>query len=97
MTNVLVPPATLASQHYCEPGSEGHLVNVTMDFSVQEKPSGGRGSKAVVKKDKSTKMEYIPMCSISHVDFIKAFLSVHSLSEQFSPGIHSGPSFKLLK
>ncbi|KAF8835086.1 hypothetical protein BDN67DRAFT_992531 [Paxillus ammoniavirescens] len=32
---------------------------------------------------------------ISRTDFIKAFLRVHDLADQYNPGIHFGPQFKL--
>ncbi|TFY76970.1 hypothetical protein EWM64_g7043 [Hericium alpestre] len=42
-----------------------------------------------------TKFEYIKMDSISRVDFVKAFLRVHDLDNQYSPSVHAGPDFKL--
>lgn len=41
------------------------------------------------------KSDYIKIEGSSRVDFIKAFFGVHDLSDQFSPGVHSGPPFKI--
>ena len=53
----------------------------------------GQG-KAVPKKSKITKME-ISLDSIMCVDFVKAILGVHHISDKFAPGVHSGPDFKM--
>lgn len=31
----------------------------------------------------------------THCKFVSAFLAVHGLNNQYSPGIHSGPAFKI--
>lgn len=74
--------------------SSGHIVNVTLIYTAPAAPTVGR-AKAAPKKAKTTKMDNIPLESITRVDFIKAFLATHGLAETFSPGTHSGPDFKL--
>lgn len=54
-----------------------------------------RGKAAAVKKSKITKMDTVVIEGISRVQFVEAILMVHGLSEKFSPGVHSGPSFKV--
>ncbi|KAG2130852.1 hypothetical protein DEU56DRAFT_814656 [Suillus clintonianus] len=71
-----------------------HLVYVCMMSSVIEKPPG-RNAKTSTKKDKTIKSDYIKIEGSSRADFIKAFFGVHDLSDQFSPGVHSGPPFKI--
>lgn len=51
--------------------------------------------KAAPKKLKLTKMDTIQLRGISRVNFIEAFLKIHALSDNYSPGVHSGPSFKV--
>lgn len=75
--------------------SVGHLVSVLMQFLVQMPGPASRGSKVVKKKTKLTKSDYIVLEGITHTDFITSYLSIHGLSEQYSPGVHSGPAFKL--
>ncbi|KAF9045626.1 hypothetical protein BJ165DRAFT_1346215 [Panaeolus papilionaceus] len=72
----------------------GHHVNVTLFFTPPQPPLSGR-NKAILKKLKITKMDTVHMTSISRVDFIKSILKIHGLDETFSPGMHSGPDFKL--
>jgi hypothetical protein len=72
----------------------GHLVSVLMFFNSQVAGPVGRGSKLVTKKSKVTKSGHIVLEGISRTSFITAFLSVHGLSDQYSPGVHSGPAFK---
>ncbi|KAL6303693.1 hypothetical protein BKA93DRAFT_817976 [Sparassis latifolia] len=43
----------------------------------------------------STCKLHIVLEGIKHTGFIQAFLAVHDLADQFSPGVHSGPNFKL--
>lgn len=69
----------------------GHLVNITMAFLAPGKAV--RGNKIAMKPARITKMDHIVITS--RTDFITAFLAVHELAEQFSPGVHSGPVFKL--
>jgi len=66
-----------------------------MNFNSQVAGPVGRGAKLVTKKAKITKSGYIILDGISRTDFVTAFLSVHGLSEQYSPGVHSGPAFKI--
>ncbi|KIJ57472.1 hypothetical protein HYDPIDRAFT_171677, partial [Hydnomerulius pinastri MD-312] len=65
-----------------------------MVYSTTKKPVSSRG-KPTVKKLRTTKTDHILMDEISHVDFIKAFLRIHDLTDQYSPGVHFGPQFKL--
>ncbi|KAG5634501.1 hypothetical protein H0H81_001715, partial [Sphagnurus paluster] len=32
---------------------------------------------------------------MTHTDFIKAFLAVHDIADKYSPGVASGPDFKM--
>lgn len=76
-----------------EPPS-GHLVSVLMYFNSQIAGPATRGARLITKKAKVTKSGYIILDGISRAAFITAFLSIHGLSEQYSPGVHSGPGFK---
>ncbi|KAG6836198.1 hypothetical protein H0H93_010421 [Arthromyces matolae] len=71
----------------------GFLVSVTMIFSAPAAPNA-RG-RSGVKKEKSVKMERIKIDGITRTDFIKEFLRIHSLSDHYSPGVHSGPQFRI--
>lgn len=73
----------------------GHLVSILMNFSLHAQGPVTRGSKVVKKKSKLIKSDYIVLEGITRIDFITAYLSIHGLSDQFSPGVHSGPPFKL--
>jgi hypothetical protein len=73
----------------------GHLVSVLMLFNIQVAGLPGRGYKLTTKKLRVTISDTIGLAGISHTDFGTTFLSVHGLSEQYSPGVHSGPAFKL--
>ncbi|KIJ96371.1 hypothetical protein K443DRAFT_107389, partial [Laccaria amethystina LaAM-08-1] len=76
--------------------SAGHLISVGMVFSLAPVPGpGGRAPKGLVKQKPRTKMTNIVLDKISRSDFIKAFLATHNLSDKYSPGVHSGPDFKL--
>jgi len=68
-----------------------------MNFNSQVAGPVGRGAKLVTKKAKITKSGYIILDGISRTNFITAFLflSVHGLSKQYSPGVHSGPAFHI--
>jgi hypothetical protein len=72
----------------------GHLVNVTLIYLANLTPSTAR-VKTAPKKAKITKMDNIDLDLITRVEFIKAVLKIQGLSDNFSPGVHSGPSFKL--
>jgi len=51
--------------------------------------------KLVSKKTKIMKMDTISLESITQVEFIKAILAIHNLSNKFTPGVHSGPNIKV--
>ncbi|EDR02921.1 uncharacterized protein LACBIDRAFT_331920 [Laccaria bicolor S238N-H82] len=90
----------LTNNHYrtgvdsTAPASKGHLINVTLMYSSTTAAPTGWG-KAVPKKCKNTKMDMILLDSITCVDFVKAILGVHGISDKFAPGVHSGPDFKM--
>ncbi|TFY79566.1 hypothetical protein EWM64_g4445 [Hericium alpestre] len=69
----------------------------TAEKTLVDEMRAARGAKMALKKKPTTttKFEYIKMDSISHVDFIKAFLRVHNLDSQYSPGVHAGLDFRL--
>ena len=67
---------------------------MTIVVSVPEK-GAGRAAKVVMKKQRSTKFDYIKIEGASRCEFIVKMLGVHDLDDQFAPGVHSGPSFKL--
>ncbi|KAG1842365.1 hypothetical protein DFJ58DRAFT_732046 [Suillus subalutaceus] len=54
-----------------------------------------RGSKLVVKKFKTVKSDHIVLEDITWTTFIQKFLAIYELADQYSPGVHSGPGFKL--
>ena len=67
-----------------------------MVYSIAAAPGpGGHAPKGLVKQKPKTKMTNIVLDKITHADFIKAFLATHNLSDKYSPGVHSGPDFKL--
>ena len=67
-----------------------------MVYSLAAAPGpGGRAPKGLVKQKPKTKMTNIVLDKITRTDFIKAFLATHNLSDKYSPGVHSGPDFKL--
>lgn len=80
--------ATVVAMH-------GHLVSITMHYSAQLQGPASRGSKVVSKRSKLVRSDHIRLRDINRPKFIRAFLLVHDLAEQFSPGVHSGPPFKL--
>lgn len=74
----------------------GHLVSVTMAFTAPEASYGpSRAPKLIMKKSKTTKSDHIVVEGSNRTSFIQKFLSIHDLSDQYSPGVHSGPGFKL--
>jgi hypothetical protein len=73
----------------------GHMVSITMIYSAMEAGKGSRALKPLIKKHKNAKFDYIKIGELDRKAFICEWLRVHDLSEQYSPGIHSGPSFKL--
>ncbi|KAF8878266.1 hypothetical protein CPB84DRAFT_1688378 [Gymnopilus junonius] len=72
----------------------GHLVNMTLNYSAPAVAPPGHG-KVISKKAKITKMDTISLESITRVEFIKAILAIHNLSDKFAPGVHSGPNMKV--
>ncbi|KII87546.1 hypothetical protein PLICRDRAFT_163749 [Plicaturopsis crispa FD-325 SS-3] len=76
------------------PSEAEYLISVVMAFLTTDK-SSGRGSKVLVKKAKTTKSDHMRVTDMTRPDFIKAFFAVHDLTDQFSPGVHSGPGFKM--
>ncbi|GLB45420.1 hypothetical protein LshimejAT787_2500090 [Lyophyllum shimeji] len=70
------------------------LVAITMAFSIPGTVSA-RNPKPAPKKDRITKGASIVLDGITRMEFIKAFLAVHDLDDQYSPGVHSGPNFKI--
>ena len=62
--------------------------------SIPEKSGTGR-AKIVIKKGRIIKSDHIKLVEMGRAEFIKAWLKIHELDEQFSPGIHSGPNFKM--
>ncbi|KAF9230914.1 hypothetical protein BU15DRAFT_68784 [Melanogaster broomeanus] len=71
-----------------------HLVSATMVYLSTEKPTSSRG-KLTIKKLCTTKSDQISIDDISRLDFVKAFLQIHELTDQYSPGVHFSPQFKL--
>jgi hypothetical protein len=72
----------------------GHLVNITLIYVNNSTVPTAR-VKTAPKKAKITKMDNVVLDSITCVEFIKAVLKIQGLSDNFSPGVHSGPNFKL--
>lgn len=73
----------------------GHRVSITMVYSIAEPGKGSRAAKSVIKKYRNAKFDYIPILELNRKAFICEWLCVHDLLDQYSPGVHSGPSFKL--
>jgi hypothetical protein len=73
----------------------GHMVSALMNFSSQVAGPASRGSKLVMKRIKLTKSDHIILEGMTRCEFIQAFLTIHKLDDKFSPGVHSGPPFKL--
>jgi hypothetical protein len=51
--------------------------------------------KAAPKKKKTTLLGHIELKAITYIEFIKVFLTIHSLHSHFAPGVHSRPEFRL--
>lgn len=66
-----------------------------MHFSTQVQAAIGCGSKIATKCSKLVCSDYIQIEGTIRPDFIRSFLGVHDLSDQFSPGVYSGPTFRL--
>ncbi|KAJ8585723.1 hypothetical protein M405DRAFT_910709 [Rhizopogon salebrosus TDB-379] len=84
----VLPSVLVSGEH------TGHLVSVTMLVSVVEKNSSNGRGKLSTKKTKTIKSDHICIRAMSRVDFIAAFLRVHDLEDQYSPGVHFGPVFQ---
>lgn len=72
-----------------------HMVSVTMHFSAQVPAANSRHCKLVSKRSKLVRFEEIEIEGSTRVKFIQSFLSVHQLADKYSPGILSGPAFRL--
>ncbi|KAF8062512.1 hypothetical protein FPV67DRAFT_1672970 [Lyophyllum atratum] len=70
------------------------LVAITMAFSIPGIASA-QNPKPAPKRDRITKGASIVLDGITRMDFIKAFLAAHNLDALYSPGVHSGPDFKI--
>ncbi|KAG6904417.1 hypothetical protein DXG01_010072, partial [Tephrocybe rancida] len=74
----------------------GYMVSVTIISSVTDKPlSSSRGAKPTTKKLRNSKFDYIDILALERGPFFRAGLKVHDLDDQYSPGVHSGPAFKI--
>ncbi|KIK93182.1 hypothetical protein PAXRUDRAFT_145638 [Paxillus rubicundulus Ve08.2h10] len=62
---------------------------------VPEKSLVNGCAKTLLEKQWTIKSDHIKLSNINCTDFIKAWLKVHDLNEQFSPGVHSGPEFRM--
>ncbi|KAG1732927.1 uncharacterized protein EDB91DRAFT_1057805 [Suillus paluster] len=90
-----IPPVVQAEVVLSGPSDHsGHLVSATMLFSAPKKASGICG-KIAMKKTRMIKTDHVRIDTITRVDFIQAFLRIHELSDQYSPGAHTGPKFKI--
>ena len=54
-----------------------------------------RGSKMQSKLQQVTKMASVVLSGISRAEFVRTFLHAHGLGDDFAPGPHSGPSFRM--
>ena len=77
-----------------EPTQSDQMVNVTMSFTVTTPPSGCSG-RALMKKEHLSKLGHISVSSVMCTEFITVFLKLHNIADKYSPGVHSGPPFKL--
>jgi hypothetical protein len=74
----------------------GHMVSIAMVFSSAEQaPSASRLGKTVMKKHRNAKFDYIDIVELDQSAFIREWLRVHDLADQYSPGVHNGPPFKM--
>ena len=72
------------------------MVLVTMVYSAPEKaPSGNQLGKVVMKKHRNAKFDYVKILLLDQVSFIHEWLRIHDVGDQYSPGIHNGPPFKM--
>ncbi|KAF9225177.1 hypothetical protein BS17DRAFT_801307 [Gyrodon lividus] len=73
----------------------GHLISICMIQTVPEKSLTNGCAKTLLKKQRTIKSDHIKLSNFGHTDFIKAWLKAHDLDKQFSPGVHSGPEFRM--
>ncbi|KAF9229200.1 hypothetical protein BS17DRAFT_762875 [Gyrodon lividus] len=73
----------------------GHLISICMIQMVPENSLTNGRAKTLLKKQWTIKSDHIKLSNIGRTDFIKAWLKAHDLDEQFSPGVHSGPEFRM--
>jgi hypothetical protein len=69
-------------------------VSINLLYSVHVQGTG-RSAKMVTKKESKTKAATIDFENIQRVELIEACLKAHGLHNQFAPGPHSGPGFKM--
>ncbi|GBE83748.1 predicted protein [Sparassis crispa] len=97
------PPLAAAAELQIRPTAAtplegaGHIISITHVFTLPEmKTVSSRGSKAAAPKPTmNIRFEHIVLEGIGRTGFMQAFLAVHDLADQFSPGVHLGPDFKL--
>ena len=88
----------LSSSHFIFISGLEHLVNIMhpfMPMEPQASVASNHNAKAALKKKKTTMLGHINFEAIMQVEFIKAFLMIHSLHAHSAPGIHSRPEFRL--
>lgn len=73
----------------------GHLVSVTRAVNVREQVVKAGKVTSAVKKDKETRTDYIGIEGTDRVSFVRNCLATHDLANDFSPGAHAGPPFKM--
>lgn len=78
------------------PVDDRHLVSITRVYTpeILNVATTGRASKNVKKKEVHIPGR-IKLEGITRVELIKAFLTIANLQNQYAPGVHSGPEFKL--
>ncbi|KAG2046309.1 hypothetical protein BDR06DRAFT_1014292 [Suillus hirtellus] len=64
-----------------------------MTYAAPEKTA--RGAKLVIKKFKTVKSVHNVLEDITRTTFMEKFLAIHGCADQYSPGVHYGPGFKL--
>ncbi|KAJ7106874.1 hypothetical protein C8R43DRAFT_1140426 [Mycena crocata] len=72
----------------------GLQVNVLVVYSAPDKITT-RGARAVLKKQKDLKFGMFDVANLDRCSFIQSTLGIHSFGPQYSPGVHSGPPFKI--
>ncbi|KAJ6613350.1 hypothetical protein B0H10DRAFT_2222254 [Mycena sp. CBHHK59/15] len=74
----------------------GYQVSVIEVRPAPDKPTTGRNGKpAARKEERESKFDYIQIDAQTRCDFITSFLKVHDCDEEYSPGVHHGPPFKM--